>query len=122
MAIKTTRWEPDTCGCVIEYEWDDELPAIDRVHTLSAVVNKHADCHPATEDGKLMDVILDENRRKNAAVKIVTDIDAAIEPEWSFTKDRALELSLPADVPALKAAEISDACDLALGAGKVSIV
>lgn len=33
MAIKRTTWHPDTCGCVIEYEWDEAAPHQSRVHT-----------------------------------------------------------------------------------------
>lgn len=32
MAIQTTRWSPDTCNCVILYQWDDALPDDQRVH------------------------------------------------------------------------------------------
>lgn len=32
--IKRTEWQPDTCDCVLEYEWDDATPDNLRVHTL----------------------------------------------------------------------------------------
>jgi hypothetical protein len=31
--IKTTRHSPDTCGCVILYDWDTEHPEDTRIHT-----------------------------------------------------------------------------------------
>lgn len=31
--IHTTTWRPDTCGCVLEYKWDDALNEDQRVHT-----------------------------------------------------------------------------------------
>ena len=32
MAKHLTRWRPDTCGCVIEYEWDSDRPEEARRH------------------------------------------------------------------------------------------
>lgn len=32
MAHKTTRWQPDTCDCIIEYDWDDETTEDEREH------------------------------------------------------------------------------------------
>tara|TARA_R110000868_G_scaffold369003_2_gene632235 strand:+ start:741 stop:1175 length:435 start_codon:yes stop_codon:yes gene_type:complete len=31
--INTTSWQPDTCGCVLYYEWNDALPPASRVTT-----------------------------------------------------------------------------------------
>lgn len=45
MALQTTTWHPDTCGCVLEYTWDDALPAEDRVHEGTRCVG----CCPAHE-------------------------------------------------------------------------
>lgn len=30
---RITQWQPDTCDCVLLYEWDDEVDAEQRVHT-----------------------------------------------------------------------------------------
>ena len=38
MTVKTTRWSPDTCGCVLEYSWDDALPQEARVHVYADTV------------------------------------------------------------------------------------
>ena len=36
MTIKRTRWRPDTCFCIVDYEWDDEdqsqIPSLTAVH------------------------------------------------------------------------------------------
>lgn len=37
MALRTTRWKPDTCGCVIVYEWDDALDENARTHVFVPV-------------------------------------------------------------------------------------
>jgi hypothetical protein len=31
--IQTTTWRPDTCGCIISYQWDDAVPQATRTHT-----------------------------------------------------------------------------------------
>lgn len=37
MAERTTRWKPDTCGCTVDYSWDDAVPEADLVLTCVAV-------------------------------------------------------------------------------------
>lgn len=32
MTIKVTTWHPDTCECVLQYEWDTEHSEDQRVH------------------------------------------------------------------------------------------
>lgn len=48
MAKHLTRWRPDTCGCVIEYEWDSDDAEETRVHT-PVKIDACPD-HPATGD------------------------------------------------------------------------
>jgi len=31
--LQTTTWSPNTCGCVIIYQWDDSIPEASRTHT-----------------------------------------------------------------------------------------
>ncbi len=37
MATNRTRWYPDTCGCVLEFEWDSAVPEASRTHTVRSV-------------------------------------------------------------------------------------
>lgn len=37
MPFRTTRWEPDTCDCVVEYDWDDAVSQDTRVHLFRGV-------------------------------------------------------------------------------------
>ena len=49
MTLNTTRWSPDSCGCVLEYAWDTATSEDDRVHThvnTVAVCVSHAELHP----------------------------------------------------------------------------
>lgn len=57
-----TRWSPDTCKCVLEYEWDDQ----DRptVHTFSKLVNA-CDLHGKLDLKDIFDRVKKDNRTKN---------------------------------------------------------
>jgi hypothetical protein len=58
-----TRWSPDTCECVIEYNDDG---------TLSNVV-KACDAHKGDNDEVVFQNVKEENPRKNNAVKEILD-------------------------------------------------
>ncbi len=71
--IQTTRWSPDTCGCVVEYQWDDAVSADQRTHAVSNVVTKCA-AHATTPDHAAhFTKVNDENKRKNLAMKDIID-------------------------------------------------
>ena len=63
MAIKTTRWSPDTCGCVIEYTWDNTTVESERVHTLSTITK--CAIHSSQTNTDAWNTVLEENPRKN---------------------------------------------------------
>lgn len=37
MVIHINSWKPDTCGCIIHYQWDDSVPQQDIVTELFAI-------------------------------------------------------------------------------------
>ena len=109
---KTTKWRPDTCGCEIEYQWDDSLSQEARIHTVSNVVKK-CDVHsttPSKEDH--YNKVLEENQRKNkvygklleiptATVDVtqpdgstIKDLKSTVKFDWSFDVDRNLMVTL----------------------------
>ena len=72
MTIKTTKWRPDTCGCELEYTWDDSVSADQRTHTLLNVLNKCPD-HSTLTNSDVYSAIIDENPRKNIALTTALD-------------------------------------------------
>ena len=64
MTIQTTRWRPDTCGCSVEYTWDDETSEDARVHTWSETIGVCPD-HLGLTGVSIYNAIKDENTRKN---------------------------------------------------------
>jgi hypothetical protein len=79
-----TRWSPDTCGCVIEY--DDQV----RVTAVVKKCTKHAG---TKDDATHLETVLAHNRRKNAALDAITShikglgIDPASLPLSVFYND-----------------------------------
>ena len=69
--IRTTRWSPDTCGCILEYSWDDAQAENVRVHTPSSIV-KACPAHLATAANAVAHYndVLGENLRKNQAFDV----------------------------------------------------
>lgn len=97
MAKNVTIWSPDTCGCVIHYEWDTEVPAQQRVHTAVAgghVCGDHAQ-HAADHHARHA-VVAEENQRKNRALaKLIELGHNHLDLSWHFDADRTLRISGP---------------------------
>lgn len=106
--IQKTIWRPDTCSCVIEYEWDDAVPAEQRTHTISNIIGKCKHHNTTTSHEEHYDKVLNENRRKNIVLEEIkktipsaTEIDAKGEVKlkedvkWSYDDTRALNIEVP---------------------------
>lgn len=119
MAIQTTRWTPDTCnGCVIDYQWDDQVDASVRVHTPVASVERCLDhagvVNPVTHYSKLTK----ENTTKNRVIDyLVNNFPSLLTTDsagnqhldtskvsWSFDTART---SLTILIPTLNAAQLA---------------
>ena len=139
MAIQTTRWSPDTCGCILEYTWDDSVPAASRVHTISRAVNV---CNAHTGLVSLTDVwnnILPENQRKNLTYSQLLTISGmsstdsngnlvlkngiTINFSWSGSNtSRVLTVSVSGlTLTTQQKNTIQNFCDTTFGAGKVIV-
>ena len=112
---KTTTWSPDTCNCIINYEWDDTIPENVRSHRVTGIVKK-CSFHQNTVDLQAhFDAILEENSRKNDAVKKVKQAHpgATINAVLDGNRDVVLDV---------KGSAIVDASAFAAGIGpKVKI-
>jgi len=70
MALKTTRWYPDTCECILEYQWDDSVDESNRTHTVSNIVSKCPVHQGIAETDQVYDTVYNkENRRKNQVLQ-----------------------------------------------------
>lgn len=128
-----TTWSPDTCGCELEYEWDDTDPPETRVHT-GAVIRKACPAHASLIDPKLHHVgVLGDNQLKNRALAIIArsepgiGIDDQIKPDvvhrWELTADRRLRLYFKdMDITPARKAVLRTLLDTRLGIGKVELL
>lgn len=134
MAKQITRWSPDTCSCVVEYEWDDSESEDVRTHTINKIVEQ---ClfHKELDVPKMHTTLFDENTRKNKLIgSLLTQFPAlatvddkgntVLKPgilTWSFDDKRVLTVS----VPMLDVNQKSDAqswADANLGEGNVQFM
>ena len=122
MAIKETRWQPDTCGCEIIYSWSTEIPENQRKHDVATVV-KRCQAHVSHNDQQVFDTVVDENKRKNIAFDEVKKVIPTLTPEfftYEFDETRALKIILNGPSPSEKA-QIHAALNSKLGVGKTEV-
>ena len=141
MTIKTTRWSPDTCGCVLEYTWDDTQPESTRTHTLSTFVTRCSAHSGLANDTARWNTIFEENPRKNIALQVALDngpttlydmsgTNRIIKPTviydyvWSGTApNRTLTISFPnVALTNTQKTTIRNAINTRLGSGKVTLL
>jgi hypothetical protein len=127
--IRITRWSPDTCNCKIDFSWDDAVPAEDRVHTVSRILNK---C-PAHQIGDMYNhynIVVDENRRKNITfgeIKTALAVSSILFEyenfKWSYDNNRVLRVTLVGltGVSLDDKTRAQNALDIKFGSGKVII-
>jgi hypothetical protein len=124
MAKQITTWRPDTCGCEVELEWDDAVPATDRTHTVRRAT-KLCDAHATLTDPKEHHAVLfEENPRKNKATQHVREVLALADNarvDWNFEADRSLTITLPKGTSDEHRKTIQDRCDAQHGRNKVKV-
>lgn len=87
--IRTTRWFPSTCGCVIEHDWDDTLTEAQRVHALKSI----SKCvhHEALTDSEAYAAV----QAENDAVRFLPGQLAAVAPDFYDTETVLKNQGLP---------------------------
>lgn len=102
MTQHTTRWRPDTCGCVIDYEWNDDVDENARQHTFARVLSRCA-AHTSGPAAQVWAVVTEENTRKNRALARTQEIVGVDTPtEWRFDAQRILVVRLTTLAPVAK--------------------
>lgn len=122
--LRVTRWSPDTCGCIVEYEWDDTKPASERTHSFKNAI-KLCEYHKALSGTKAYDEVSSENTRKNQAFGLVKQIKPELELEdytWSFDAKRKLKVGFLGKLNAIEKAAAQAKLDEKFGAGKAEVV
>lgn len=123
--IRKTLWKPDTCGCEMEFNWDDAVDTSFRTHTLSRVIAK-CSFHSKLTAAKAWAAVNRENVLKNTVYRkiletvptardtLVQDDGAEVwslkdskEYRWAFDATRTLKVTLAGFTAAEKAQVIS---------------
>lgn len=138
--MKRTRWRPDTCGCDIEYEWDETVPLASRTHTGVVIHNLCPDHAAATVASAHFALLGDENSRKNVGLGLlkqqaelgestivdgetVMQFKAGVTVSWHYNESRVLIVSIfGTSLTAGRQNQIQSAADSLFGAGKVELI
>lgn len=75
--IQVTTWKPDTCGCIVQYEWDDLTSEDVRIHSLRAMDNICNE-HMGLSDQEVFDALFHENTCRNIALGIISNKFSAL--------------------------------------------
>jgi hypothetical protein len=79
MAIKITRWYPDTCECIIEYKWDDSIEENSRIHSYNNTIKYCAFHEKYGGKKEHFDVVKLENETKNTMLFNVSSLDKRLQ-------------------------------------------
>lgn len=91
---KVTRWYPDTCGCVIDLQWDSEAPSDQRVHTPVATTACSVHAPHAGKHDALHAAVLAENQHKNRSTAALAQARGVEAHTIGFSYDAARTLRL----------------------------
>lgn len=124
---QVTRWSPDTCGCILEYEWDDALEPSARTHSFKKAVHL-CEHHKALVADRAYDAVLSENTRKNQTFGLAKKDNPDLELDnftWSFEgtgENRQLKAGFLGRLKAEERASLQAQCNTKFGAGKVEVI
>lgn len=138
--IKITKWSPDTCKCVLHFQWDtEEVVTEEHDRTLTPVWVTDS---PNPKDNSylcpihaglghsgnptLMPIVLEENQRKNKVLGILQrDVKSNFSNEdygWEFDADRKLTVNLKGlSLNQQQLNALKSTIDSELGADKVTV-
>lgn len=127
--LRTTRWSPDTCGCILEFEWDDAQDENTRVHSYKKVVKLCAEHDKlGFKDKPDYDQVMSENTRKNTVwgmVKTQLNLsDSDLEKYlWWFDGTRILQVSLLGiNLTGAQRNKLQSDCNTQFGTNKVKVL
>lgn len=127
---RTTNWGPDTCGCLLEIEWDDSQDENTRQHTIKEVklCPVHGSLSTQVVKGKHVEddsvSIVEENRRKNKVFGMAQEAVKEFVPEnylWFYDNQRVLNVTLTG-LTGQQKAQLRSKCDASFGENKVKVL
>jgi len=122
--LRVTRWRPDTCDCIFEYEWDDTQSQDARTHSFKKAVQL-CEHHQTLLATKAYDEVISENSRKNTVFTLAQEIKSDIALEdytWSFDKIRKLKVGFLGKLKGAEKAQLKTLCSTRFEAGKIEVI
>jgi len=92
MALQVTRWYPDTCDCVIDFQWDDTQTEATRTHSVKAIVKRCGAHRQIPDDKQHFSTVLEENQRKNKVIAQAALLKANLDLQYSILKSKMTNL------------------------------
>jgi hypothetical protein len=120
--LKTQRWSPDTCTCVMLETWDDTTTEAERVHTfhtMEVICSFHASQAGVTA----YTTVRGENRRKNLVAVMARSIRPAFvdtDYTWTFDAQRRVIVTI-ANLSQAQKTALQNAADAQFGPGLVVV-
>lgn len=71
--IRINRWRPDTCECVIEYQWDDTVDEDNRTHAVSSIIQACEFHSSAKNQAAHFAEVVTENQKKNQVYGVIME-------------------------------------------------
>jgi len=130
---KTNIWKPDTCNCVITYEWDTEDTNINREHTV--IHTEPCEFHKDQSKEVVFETVKDENTRKNKFIADVmenvpeiVEIDVKgqkklkedVVVDFHFDEERNLNINIPS-LKSLDELALKNLAETKYGVNKVKL-
>lgn len=97
--MTTNRWKPDTCACVIEYEFDETLADDVRTHSLKNI--QKCQYHNDPDDAQAFIRANRENNDKNFAIGEVLKAYSQVKDDqikWQYDLNRKLTITVPSSL------------------------
>ena len=124
MALQVTRWYPDTCDCIIDFQWDDAEPEAARTHTVKAIIKRCAAHREIPDDKQHFSTVLEENQRKNKVMAQASLLKADLDLQgiqWSFDEARVLHVGIGSQLSDANKSALQAWCESTFGKGQVIV-
>lgn len=147
--LQITRWSPDTCDCVYEYEWDDSVLPGSQTHALRQAVRLCTYHKTLADAATSYAQVINENQKKNGVLGVMLNLkntanvvlpnDPSLDTvaqanwrtllnrtistyKWQFDANRKLTVDFTAIASALDRQQLATTLNAKYGVGNVTVL
>ncbi len=124
MALQVTRWYPDTCDCVIDFQWDDTQTDATRTHSVKAIIKRCAAHREIPDDTQHFSTVLEENQKKNKVMAQASLLKADLsiqDIQWYFDQARVLHVGIGSQLSEANKSDLQAWCESTFSKGQVIV-